>query len=74
MAKRRYGGAKKRAYAPERQEVPAPQAPARSEKMQALMAEAEREAQEPERRRDGFVPKPKAIRRFERYANMGDHD
>lgn len=74
MVRKRYGS-KPRGHASQRGGNQAPAAPVRSEKMQALMAaEAEREAREPERRQDGFVPKPKAVRRFERYANMGGRD
>lgn len=50
----------------------APQAPARSPKVQALMAAAAEQEREPARHEGGFVPKPRAVRRFEKYANMGD--
>ena len=50
----------------------APAKPAVSALAQQLMQEAERENQEAERRKawdDG--PKPRAIRRYEKYSNMG---
>lgn len=56
-------------------QAPEPEAPVRSAAMQTLMAEADRIDKLDEERRkhgDGFVPKPRAVRRFEKYANMGD--
>ncbi len=80
MAKRKYGkhrGSKPRDMAKTAAPIAAPakpvhDGPVRSEKMQALMAAAaDRAAAEPARRTSEFVPKPRAIRRFEKYAGMG---
>ena len=46
-----------------------PAKPQRSEAMKAVIEEARRlEREEPRKSDSGFVRKPKAIRRFERYA------
>lgn len=64
----------KRGHGPIHKDQPAARGtPAVSTLAQSLLAEAERENRMAERQKsrdDG--PKPRAIRRYERYANMGD--
>lgn len=81
MAKRhrgsRSGGYRKSQFTPKPAAVQEPKSeePVRSAAMQTLMAEADRIDKLDEERKkhgDGFVPKPRAVRRFEKYANMGD--
>lgn len=66
----------RRHYASKKKPVPpaaAPAAPVRSAKAQALMDAAAEQERERARHEDrGFVPKPRAVRRFEKYANMGE--
>lgn len=83
MAKRRrYGnrgnGAARRDFGASKSggaavQAPVKKEPAYSEAAQALIAEAERREQEraQQPQKEQFVPKPKAIRRYERYSNMG---
>lgn len=64
------------ARGPAQEPVQEPETPAVSETMQKLMAEADRIDKLDEERKkhagEGFVAKPRAVRRFEKYANMGD--